>query len=351
MAETRPPVDSTPPMDKDTVSIHFAAAAVARLAPPARRRVLAASGIAEEWLQQPRARVPAASFAALWMAVAHEIDDEFFGLDRRRMKVGSFALLCHAALAAPTLEMALRQMLRGFSVFLDDVQSSFELAGPDVVVKLDNRIADADARRFADETLLVMIHGLLCWLAGRRIALRGVAFAWPRPPHAGEYLAMFSEHLSFDAPATTMRFGAALLAQPPAQDAAALKAFLRTAPQSVFLRYRNESGWTARVRRILRRHAGHASWPVLEELAAELQVAPTTLRRRLDAEGSSVQAIKDQLRRDLAIHHLSRSALGVADIAALVGFQEPSAFHRAFKRWTGVQPGEYRLRRAQGTPG
>ena len=73
-----------------------------------------------------------------------------------------------------------------------------------------------------------------------------------------------------------------------------------------------------------------------------------TLRRRLEAEGTSYQDVKDQLRRDLAIDRLCNSTMSVADIAALVGFRETSAFHRAFKKWNGVQPGEYRLQ--QGNP-
>jgi len=57
-----------------------------------------------------------------------------------------------------------------------------------------------------------------------------------------------------------------------------------------------------------------------------------------------------QLRRDLAIDRLCNSAMSVADIAALVGFQETSAFHRAFKKWNGVQPGEYRLQQVKSPP-
>ena len=57
--------------------------------------------------------------------------------------------------------------------------------------------------------------------------------------------------------------------------------------------------------------------------------------------------MKDQLRRDLAIDRLCNSTMSVADIAALVGFHETSAFHRAFKKWNGVQPGEYRLQQAK----
>ena len=91
-------------MDRGTVSAHFVSAAVARLTAPVRERVLRVAGVPEEVLASPHARVTAEAFSALWLAVARELDDEFFGLDTRRMKVGSFALLCHAVVSAENLD-------------------------------------------------------------------------------------------------------------------------------------------------------------------------------------------------------------------------------------------------------
>jgi len=331
-------------MEKDTVAVYFVNAALARLTGAAKACVLATAGVSPELLLVRNARVTAESFAAVWLAVARELDDEFFGLDRRRMKVGSFALLCQAVLPSQNLDRALKRMLRGFAVFLDDVAADLTLEANQAVIRVSNRIESPVPRRFADETFLVMVHGLMCWLAGKRIALDLVEFAHPRPAHAQEYTVMYSENLKFDAERTTVRFDARLLRSPVVQNATTLKQFLRTAPQSVFLKYKNRDSWTARLRRRLRGCIGGAEWPVLEDIAREFHVAPTTLRRRLDAEGTSYQGIKDELRRDAAIHHLCHSPLSVADIGVLVGFQEPSAFHRAFKKWSGVQPGEYRLR-------
>jgi AraC-like DNA-binding protein len=336
-------------MEKDTVSMHFVAAAVSRLSDVSRRHVLAVAGIPEELLGAPNARVPAQSFAALWLAVARRIDDEFFGLDRRRMKVGSFALLSHAVLNSANLDRAVKHILRGFAVFLDEISADLRLEQQHAVITVANRIADAEARRFADETFLVMVHGLMCWLAGKRIPLISVEFAHPRPPHAAEYAVMYSQDLVFDAGATALRFDARLLRAPVVQNTRTLKPFLRTAPQSVFLKYKNEDSWTARLRRRLRDNIGRQEWPVLEDVAREFHVAPKTLRRRLEAEGTSYQGIKDELRRDAAIHHLCNTSLSIADIGRLLGFQEPSAFHRAFKKWSSVQPGEYRARRAMAT--
>ena len=80
----------------------------------------------------------------------------------------------------------------------------------------------------------------------------------------------------------------------------------------------------------------------MESVASQLHISPQTLRRHLREEGSSFQLLKDQLRRDLAIYHLGRHDLPLQDIAEQLGFSEPSAFHRAFKKWTGLTPGAYR---------
>jgi AraC-like DNA-binding protein len=333
-------------MEKHTVSMHFVAAAVARLAKAQRQHVLAAAGIPQTLLPSLQARVPAQSFAALWLAVAREIDDEFFGLDRRRMKVGSFALLCHAVLGNPNLDRAVKHMLRSFAVFLDDIDGELTLQDQEAVITLNNRIEEPQARRFAEETLLVMVHGLMCWLSGKRIPLLSASFAFARPPHADEYIAMYSEKLDFDAELTAIRFDARLLSTPVVQRPESLKVFLRTAPQSVFVKYRNEGSMSARVRRRLRNSIGSPDWPVLEDVASEFHMSPTTLRRRLEGELMSYQGVKDEVRRDAAIHYLCNTSLSVVDIGCLLGFQEPSAFRRAFKKWSSVQPGEYRRRQA-----
>mgnify|MGYP003577494449 CR=1 FL=1 len=341
----------TEPIEKHTVSMHFVTAAVAHLQPAQRQRALSVAGISPHLLGEPNARVPATAFSALWLAVARELDDEFFGLDRRAMKVGSFALVCQAAISCADLDRALKRMLRGFAMFLDDVRAELHLEGNEAVVRVTNHVRDEADRRFADETLLVLVHGLTCWLAGRRIPLTGVSFTHLRPPYAPEYALMYCNELEFSAPQTTMRFAGHLLSVPVVQDSASLRQFLRSAPQSVFLKYRNEESWAAQVRRQVRGSvADSEALPLFEHIAANLGTTAATLRRRLADEGTSYQQIKDQLRSDAAIDYLCNSGLSVDEIAVRLGFQDTSAFHRAFKRWTGVQPGEYRRRQGYGTP-
>jgi AraC-like DNA-binding protein len=287
------------------------------------------------------------------MAVARVLDDEFFGLDARRMKVGTFAMLCHALAGQATVGAALQQALRGFGLFFDDIAASLRVAAGTATLTIDNRIAasltgsldhDArDARRFADETLLVMLHGLLCWLAGRRVPLTRLDWGHPAPAHADEYRRMFSPLQRFDAPATTVQFDARVLAAAVTVNAASLKAFLRDAPQSVFLKQVMATGLSDRVRRLCRAalDRGDAA-PTLALLAAALRLSPATLRRRLEGEGASWGHLKDEVRRDLALQLLAEGALSVGDIAARLGFDDASTFYRAFRKWTGSAPGAWR---------
>lgn len=341
-----------------TVSIAFVRSAVQALDAAGRAAVLAEAGIPAAALAQDAARVPAQAFATLWMAVARALDDEFFGLDARRMKVGTFAMLCHALAGQPTVGAALRLALRGFGLCFDDIGAGLRVqggaAGGQASLVIDNRIggshtgaALADARRFADETLLVMLHGLLCWLAGRRVPLAQVDWAHAQPPHADEYQRMFAPLQRFGAPATAVSFDARVLAAAVTVTPASLKAFLRDAPQSVFLKQVVSTGLGDRAQRLCRSALDRGeSAPTLAALGRTMGLTTATLRRRLDAEGAAWGPLKDAVRRDLALQLLAEGHLSVADIATRLGFEDASTFYRAFRKWTGCAPGAWRA--AQG---
>ena len=82
--------------------------------------------------------------------------------------------------------------------------------------------------------------------------------------------------------------------------------------------------------------------PTLEHLAKRLRMSARTLHRRLAAEGTTFRSVVTKLRMELAERALREPHLPIGEIAFRLGFSEPSAFHRAFKRWTGWQPLAYR---------
>jgi AraC-like DNA-binding protein len=100
-----------------------------------------------------------------------------------------------------------------------------------------------------------------------------------------------------------------------------------------------------RVARALARDLG-AAIPTVEQVAAELALSTRSLHRQLAAEGTSYQRLLDRLRCDEAIRQTCDDHRPLKAVAAAVGFADPRAFRRAFKRWTGTTPQQYRLRRA-----
>lgn len=314
--------------------------------------VLAAAGIPLRLLDSDQSRVSATSFGALWLAIAAELDDELFGLDSRRMKVGSFALMCRSTVQSPSLQQALALAVQFLNAMLDDVRIELrrEPGSLNLCIVDTPRAARPEAFRvFAHETVLIMLHGLMCWLAGRRIPIRGAAFAYAPPAWWAEYRTMYSSELAFDQPCTGIRLDAKIEQAAVVQDETSAREFLREAPHNFIVKFKNPKSCRARIRRRLRT-AAPGSWPSFAALAAELDMAASTLHRRLELEGTTFRQIKDALRRDLAIDRLAHSAASVAQIAGELGFAEPSAFHRAFKLWTGLRPGDYR-QRALSTPG
>jgi AraC-like DNA-binding protein len=303
--------------------------------------LLANVGLSPTLLQTPQARVSAQHYGALWRSIALALDDEFFGQDSRRMKAGSFAMLCHAVLGCATLRQALDRSLRFYALILDDILGVAVHDAREAKIILRERAAGASQRVFAHELLLMLLHGVSCWLVGRRIPILRAEFSYAEPAHSAEYRLMYCADLSFSRPNTMIAFDASYLDLPVVQNEKSVKEFLRTAPESILLKYKNGNSLNARVRRRLRQFPpGEA--PDFEGLAEELNMTPATMRRRLHEEGASYQSIKDQLRRDLAISYLSHSGRTVMDIALELGFSERSAFHRAFRKWTGASPGEFR---------
>ena len=334
---------SVRPAESGTISICFVAAALQSVRDRGLNadEMLSNVGLASSLLQVPQARVSAKHYGALWRNIALALDDEFFGQDSRRMKSGSFAMLCHAAVACKTLGQALERSLRFYSLILDDISGTLVREAAEARIVLHERVAGAGQRVFAHELLLLMLYGVSCWLVGRRIPILRAEYSFPEPAHSAEYRLMYCADLRFERPNTAIAFEAGYLDLPVLQNERSIKEFLRTAPESILLKYKNGSSLSARVRRRLRQFEP-GEVPDFEGLAGELNLTAATMRRRLHEEGTSYQSIKDQLRRDLAIGYLSHTDRSVMEIALELGFSERSAFHRAFRKWTGASPGEFR---------
>ncbi|MGP3983927.1 AraC family transcriptional regulator [Streptomyces sp. KR80] len=303
-------------------------------------------------LGDDRARVTPEQFTRLVRALHRATDDEFLALGSAPSRRGTFAMMCYAALGCRDLGAALERGIRFYGLFPNGPDLALErparlAAGSEAVFVVRSDLAH-DEDHFLSECLVIIWHRLSSWLIGRRIPLLRAEFAYPAPlaPYRHEYDILFGCPVRFGADRTRAAIDAHWLAAPVVQDESTLEALLRRAPADLLSRREYGTTVAEQVRRVLvraLRGGGTARLPEVAEVAARLAVSPATLRRRLQQEDTSFQRLKDAVRRDAAITGLAEGREPIAELAARLGFSEDTAFHRAFRRWTGTTPGAYRL--------
>jgi AraC-like DNA-binding protein len=302
--------------------------------------LLAEATIEPSMLRDENAQITAEQFARFWLAHARRSGDEFFGQDARGLPSGSLALLCHTVLSAATLERAILRMLHFYGVLLSDFEGKLIRDDGDTAeIVLIERGPPRPA--FAYCIFLICFLGVAHWLIDRRIPLLKIDFRAHCPNGERHYRRLFGNNLEFDQPWTRIRFDAQFLSMRPIRNEAQMKRFLRDSPQTLIAQYRSRDSISARVWHELRQTLPEA-WPSFEELAARMNMTASTLRRRLEAGGTSYQFIKDQARCTRAIEELQIDRKSNAEIAEELGFGDPSAFYRAFRKWTGATPNSFR---------
>jgi AraC-like DNA-binding protein len=331
-------------MDRASVPVHFAAEvlrnSVSRGMDPI--ALLRRSRISPRLLAEPGARVSVARFADLQTHTMLAMQDEGLGYDPRPRAIGTWSMMCHAVMGSATLGQALSRYSRFFGLFDFGLRPVLVPEGKHAVL----RVAGAPGENwsyalYAYELALFNLYRFASWLVEEHLPLVTVSFANPAPAHHAEYGPMFlANPVEFEADFTGLVIHSRLLDKPVVQSEQTLRRFLRHPALALLVQRYRQSSWTARVRGLLGTDLG--DMPEFDAVAAKLALHPQTLRRRLAVEGVSFKELKQQMRRDVALHHLGRDGLSISEIAQRTGFSESSAFIRAFKTWTGTTPYTYR---------
>lgn len=246
-------------------------------------------------------------------------------------------------LACPTLGDALQQVLWFESLVHDLGRSSFALKGDQVVYEWRNDCAGHPAAGALTESVFAGVLTCAKWLVGKPMGSLDLEFSHPAESDTVAAMEQASgAHIRCGMPNNRAIFSADVLAWPiPQANTALLPLLQQHADALLQARHPREGGVVAQVRQSITARLGQG--PVkLADVAADLHVSTRTLQRRLFESGLAFQNVLDATRHELALHYLADTAMPVAEVANLLGFQDTPAFHHAFKSWQGQGPSQYR---------
>lgn len=294
----------------------------------------------------------AVRYGQLYQRAMGVMHDEWFGmLSGGKVHKGSFRLLSLLMVQCKTLRQALIRawqfghICRGFRVTIN-----LEINNDVARIKMAplSHVSDEEFAELIRNAKPVLMRTTLAtwqrhwsWLIGSELKVLRTYYTFPKPEKDWEMAQYSSEEVIFDADFNGIEIPASFLEYSIIQTEETNEDFLRMAPFGLVVNIEKEQTTKGRIKAILNQNVGHNMLGA-ERVAERLNMSVTTLRRHLQNEGTSFQRLKDECRMEAAFHYLNCPELSNRDIADRLGFDEVSAFFRAFKKWTGQTPGQYR---------
>jgi AraC-like DNA-binding protein len=312
-----------------------------------RAELLARAQIAAGDLEDLDNRIPLTRYVALIKAGAALLNEPALALQYgeavRMQEISIVGLICEAC--ETTLDVGVQLNRYGRLVF-DENGEDYSMVR--LVRRDDGLWLEVASRTFNSDPLLTEAEfARLVW--NTRTMFRShpylethtfpleIHFTHDEPSYRAEYDRIFQVPITFGSTSNAMRIDPEFLTlrQPPTNRyvfgvlSERAQALLKSLDGAKTARGRVESLLIPEL---------HKGEPSIERVAEQLGTSRQTLYRKLKAEGVNFEKLLDELRHKMALHYLNGKKVSVNETAYLVGFSDPSAFSRAFKRWTGTSP-------------
>ena len=303
--------------------------------------------------RRPPGRTARAPVDPRYMRLGHAamqlIGDPALGLRMGRIsRLSQVGLTGVTAMQAPNVREAARTLIRFEPLYAHNYrgQSSFHEDAGGAWLRFYSISPYNAYNRFVVDSVLASWACQFGMLVGEPLAVEKVEIEFPAPDYAERYSELFGCPVEFAAGANQLRLSQPTLALRGREHCPSTwRQLLELCEQELEQRTRTRS-LRERITQLLGPLL-HGREPDLEEVAARLQLPTWTLRRKLAEEGTQFRSILNDTRRDLAMAYIRDTELAFGEIAYLLGFASAEAFQRAFKRWSGSTPGEFRRAQRQ----
>jgi AraC-like DNA-binding protein len=307
----------------------------------ARNLLLREAKIDESQLRDPDGRIPLDAVSRLWHAAASHVTDPAFGLRiGADTSVREWGLVGYAVAYSSTLGSALNRFAHYSRVMSDALVVRIDTEHDAAWVRLDVQPAMRAFRPAVDARLAALLSACREMLRAPVTPLL-VQLSYRQPADVKEYERFFGAPLEFGSLTSSFLLRSEDLARRLAVADKTLVGYLDTLADQKLASIGTERSLRERVRRALWSELSERT-PTLEAVARSLGVSARTLQRQLRQEGVTFAKLLAELRREMAPSLLRDGQNSVSEVAFLLGYEDPSAFRRAFQRWFGRSPRSFR---------
>ncbi len=257
-----------------------------------------------------------------------------------RQRISDFGLYGFAMMSSPTFGDAVKFAFTHRELAGSVLRISYERQGDTAVFKTHHSQTLGPLLPFVAEFWRSTVTALFSQILGRSFPSKAMFLPYPKPDHGGVYHDVFKCPVHFGSEAMEWHFDASILNE-PCPNASKLTSQICSSFCERILA--SGDGYSQLQREIRLICLGYPNcFPTGNEVAEQLGMSRRTLFRRLKEEGIKYQELQDDIRQSLALEYLEATRMPVEEIAYRVGFSDCSNFRKAFKRWTGKTPTDYR---------
>lgn len=312
-----------------------------------RAAILGASGIEQKTLDDPDGRIGRSQVACVWRYIADAIDDPALPLSViQALPYGTYDVLDYAFATSQTVAEGVGVVQRYLRLFIEMAELEIEERGDETVIWYQLLNDEDGLERYSSEFTFGLLVSRLRQCADHANANpEWVAFSHESKADPAIYEAWYGCPVRFGAAANRLALATDLYRAPMLTADPGLHSVMERHAQVLLEQTPALDAIDVLVRRELyQMFTGGESQPSIDDVGRRLGMSGRTLQRKLSDQDTNFARLLDETRYELALRFLDDESVSIGEVGFLLGFSEPSAFNRAFRRWSGDTPGALRKR-------
>ncbi|MFH2067658.1 MAG: AraC family transcriptional regulator [Pseudomonadota bacterium] len=290
------------------------------------------------------ARIPIQPFHLVWTFILNRADDPDFGLHfgEYTQKLLSRHLIFAMMMNCENAEQAIRKNFQYHNLIMNMIRPVMKIEKTMACLTWEMNHPSLPFERHFSESILTLFVSMLRTLTEDQFRLKAVRFTHSCPESTSEHERIFQAPLEFGFKHNEIVFPRNYLNAPIFLANSKIFKGLEHLVQKTLHRVYALHSWSEKVAQILFKELLKEKSIDIDTVAGHLAMTTRNLQLKLKAENTSFRKLFDEVRKEIALSYLEDVNASICEIALLLDFSDQSAFHHAFKRWTGKTPGEYR---------